>query len=385
MPAFAVPFAIHLNIPSLLPGIFEPILRAVPKKKQSHSRKRMRQLAGKALKDVTALNKCSACGRVKRAHVLCEHCVNLLPQSHVFDIFGLAITPSYVITVSGDSNIKLWDTGSQDHTLLHQFPGAHRLGAHHVAVNTATGKLAATGGFGGEIVLWDLENLKEIHRIRGQKGKTDCLRAGIEGTWALALSPRGDRLVATTCDGKINVWDTSKPQQILNQYLTKGSFGMTVDISPDGNLIASGHENGGVYIFNNVTSKIHHSLHGLVKPVRCVKFSPAGKLLAACGDSTVIALFDVLSGEQIANLTGHSSWVFSVAWNPVGDHLISGSFDGKVKVWSVDTFSCVATQNEATAAVHTVQSIPRGSGIGEGFVAAGANKNIYYYRETTGE
>jgi len=35
----------------------------------------MRQLAGKALKDVTALNKCSACGRVKRAHVLCEHCV----------------------------------------------------------------------------------------------------------------------------------------------------------------------------------------------------------------------------------------------------------------------------------------------------------------------
>jgi ribosomal protein L32 len=75
MPTFAVPLAIHLNIPSLLPGIFESILRAVPKKKQSHSRKRMRQLAGKALKDVTALNKCSACGRVKRAHVLCEHCV----------------------------------------------------------------------------------------------------------------------------------------------------------------------------------------------------------------------------------------------------------------------------------------------------------------------
>lgn len=35
----------------------------------------MRQLAGKALKDVTALSNCSGCGRVKRAHVLCEHCV----------------------------------------------------------------------------------------------------------------------------------------------------------------------------------------------------------------------------------------------------------------------------------------------------------------------
>lgn len=61
------------------------------------------------------------------------------------------------------------------------------------------------------------------------------------------------------------------------------------------------------------------------------------------------------------------------------------SFDGKVKVWSIDTFSCVATQSEATAAIHAVQSIPNGSRIGQGFVAAGANKSIYYYRETTGE
>jgi hypothetical protein len=45
------------------------------------------------------------------------------------------------------------------------------LGAHHVTVNITTGKLAATAGFGGEIVLWDLEKLEEIHRIKGQKGK----------------------------------------------------------------------------------------------------------------------------------------------------------------------------------------------------------------------
>lgn len=32
-------------------------------------------MAGKALKDVTALNKCSSCGRLKRAHVLCPYCV----------------------------------------------------------------------------------------------------------------------------------------------------------------------------------------------------------------------------------------------------------------------------------------------------------------------
>ena len=76
LPALAIPTAIHLNIPNLLPGIWESILRAVPKKKQSHSRKRMRQLAGKALPDITALNKCPACGKIKRQNILCEPCVN---------------------------------------------------------------------------------------------------------------------------------------------------------------------------------------------------------------------------------------------------------------------------------------------------------------------
>lgn len=63
-------------IPTLLGDLWDGLLKAVPKKKTSHMKKRHRQLAsGKHLKDVTALNKCSACGRLKRAHVLCPYCV----------------------------------------------------------------------------------------------------------------------------------------------------------------------------------------------------------------------------------------------------------------------------------------------------------------------
>ena len=72
----AVPAVIRIGVPSVLAEIWESILRAVPKKKTSHRKKRQRFLAGKGLKDVTALNKCSACGNVKRAHLLCPFCVN---------------------------------------------------------------------------------------------------------------------------------------------------------------------------------------------------------------------------------------------------------------------------------------------------------------------
>ena len=63
---------------------------------------------------------------------------------------------------------------------------------------------------------------------------------------------------------------------------------------------------------------------GLIKPVRAVSFSPGGKLLAAAGDSKVIALFDALSGEQVANLTGHMAWILSLDWNDTGEYLLSG-------------------------------------------------------------
>ena len=63
---------------------------------------------------------------------------------------------------------------------------------------------------------------------------------------------------------------------------------------------------------------------GLVKPVRAVAFSPGCRLLAAAGDSKVIALYDVSSGEQVANLIGNGAWIFSLDWSDTGEYLLSG-------------------------------------------------------------
>ena len=73
--ALALP---SLSLPSFpsLSDIWEGVLKAVPKKKTSHRKKRQRFMAGKGLKDLTNLNRCSACGRVKRAHLLCPYCVH---------------------------------------------------------------------------------------------------------------------------------------------------------------------------------------------------------------------------------------------------------------------------------------------------------------------
>ncbi|CAK7243910.1 MAG: Ski complex subunit Rec14 [Sporothrix thermara] len=75
LPALPLSLPSLPSLPSLLGDIWESILRAVPKKKTSHSKKRHRQMAGKALKDVNSLCKCPACGRTKRMHHMCPHSI----------------------------------------------------------------------------------------------------------------------------------------------------------------------------------------------------------------------------------------------------------------------------------------------------------------------
>ena len=57
-----------------LRNVWETILRAVPKKKTSHSKKRMRS-SNKGLKNRTDIVPCPGCGRHRMMGHICRHCL----------------------------------------------------------------------------------------------------------------------------------------------------------------------------------------------------------------------------------------------------------------------------------------------------------------------
>ncbi|KAK8215105.1 Ski complex subunit Rec14 [Zalaria obscura] len=431
--------SIWIPIPGIVSGLWEGILRAVPKKKTSHMKKRHRFMHNNKLKDVTALNKCSSCiqqwmkngfnkltgkgetgepseasgtnpqdGKVQThpfphpfpqsspanppqsRQYLQTHTV---PSAHPTDIFSLAATPTHLLSASGSSSLKIHSTTASNpddpnpYPLAQTLQNAHKLGAHHICAS-GDGKTAASAGFGGEIKVWELSEGEGEGWV--EKGKiVDDVKAG--ELWAIALSQDGRYLAGTTYDGRVNVWDTNTltsgegGAEKIREYETKGSFGLSVALSSDGELTASGHANGSVYIFNNSTGRLAHSLQGLVKPVRTVAFSPACKFLAAGGDSKIIALYDVQNGEQVANLSGSNSWIMSLDWSSSGEWLLSGAYDGKAKVWSVERRECVATQTESDKTLWAVKWLPKTAAMrNETFATAGANQSISFYREASG-
>lgn len=112
-------------------------------------------------------------------------------------------------------------------------------------------------GFGGELKIWTVSPAPDSHWSETLSLK-DGNKAG--EIWAIALSEDGQFLASTTYDGRINVWDIAANGKKIREYETKGSFGMSIDMSRDGRFTASGHENGAVYVFNNDTGKMIYSL-----------------------------------------------------------------------------------------------------------------------------
>ncbi|GJD04641.1 WD repeat domain-containing protein [Colletotrichum higginsianum] len=328
-------------------------------------------------------------------------CPGLESLAHVTDIFGLATTQRSILSASGSSTLHVHNTFDPTIPITQSIGGAHKLGCHHICTSR-NGLVAASAGFAGEVKIWVVDKDTGEWNLHSEI-TNQAAKAG--EVWAIALSEDGKFLAGTTYDGRVNVWDVGEEgTPKIREYETgspgSGSFGMSVDLSRDGRYTASGHENGAVYVFNNDTGRLLFSLPGmtlgitmhdgllimstgLVKSVRAVAFSPGNTRLAAAGDSSIIALYDIKNGEQVSNMTGHASWITSIDWNDSGEYLLSGAMDGKVKVWSVERGACVATHSETDKALWTVKWLPK-TGKNESFCTAGAHRSISFYREATG-
>jgi WD40 repeat protein len=65
-----------------------------------------------------------------------------------------------------------------------------------------------------------------------------------------------------------------------------------------------------------------------------VAFSPDGQHIVLGSSNNLVKVWSVSARKKIASLAGHMNIVYSVAFSPDGQHIVSGSDGNLVKVWS---------------------------------------------------
>jgi WD40 repeat protein/GTPase SAR1 family protein len=112
--------------------------------------------------------------------------------------------------------------------------------------------------------------------------------------------------------------------------------------------------------------KLLRTLEGHQNSVTSVAFDPQGQTLASGSYDRTAKLWDPQSGKLLRTLEGHQKSVFSVAFDPQGRTLASGSDDKTVKLWDPQSGKLLRTLEGHLGWVISVAFDPQGRTLASG-------------------
>lgn len=131
---------------------------------------------------------------------------------------------------------------------------------------------------------------------------------------------------------------------------------LSVDISPDGQLIATGSNDKTVKIWHRDGRLLHTLNH--VATVHRIAFSPNSQQLVSGTLDGTLTLWQI-NGDRLLQIPAHAAPIWGVAFSPDGDHIASASADSTTKIWHLDG-SLQAALEEHGKAVWAVEFSPDG-------------------------
>ncbi len=239
-----------------------------------------------------------------------------------------------------------WDIGLEERA--HQIPAGLQLlqaieigNAGTIAVS-ADGKTIACGSPAGEIVLYDVQTGKQLRQLSESTEQLTCL----------AWSPDKFILASGSMDQTIRLWDASSGliQSTIN---LPSRSPHALSWSPDGLLLAVGGNDGTIDIFDSQLS-IRLTLIGHTAPVFTLAWSADGRYLASSDadgsvcvwpltlatESTQVNASDQDTEIEPMLLLGHRGIVRCLNWSPDGKLLASGGDDASVRIWNPQIGQC---------------------------------------------
>ncbi len=300
----------------------------------------------------------------------------------------------FLISGSSDKTVKLWDIGSG--TLVRSIEGFPQV-VTSVAV-TPDGKYAVMGS-DSSLRMLDMQKGTVFPLLkRGNAEETNASffspdnryitskQCGLPGSetlkavWdiqsgmvvrAYQSSKQGvwsadGRYCITEKDKKLVLWDDRRNAEICSLD-TPGAFLRSAAFSADGKLLAIGKHGNTIALWNTENGAFIGMLKGHTDEIIRTVFSFDRKFLASLSSDATIRVWDVQNSTLKRTVKGVTENISSLALDPDGLIVATGSFDNKViKLWDTQTGAVSRTLAGHTDSVVTLAFSADGKNLASG-------------------
>jgi WD40 repeat protein/beta-lactamase regulating signal transducer with metallopeptidase domain len=301
---------------------------------------------------------------------------------HSEDLRAHAFSPDGAILATGHSggNVLLWD--ARDGRELAVLKG-HRHAVKAIAF-APDSRALATLDAERAVKLWSLEVRRLTAAATLKPGPQFCLDS-------LAYAPDGATLAVADgpvqAAGGVTLWDlaTRRPRVALEGH-ERGVA--AVAFSANGATLASADWSGIVRLWDAATGTPRDAFEGPQRVSRLV-FSADGSMLAAVGQNRSVTLWHLESGSELGRFSGPGSRVLGLAFSRDGRHLAIGGGDiepvpgakGEVTIWDVASRSRLAALSGHTRAVLALAFSPDGTTL----ATSGLDATVRLWNLATGQ
>ncbi|XP_028273773.1 striatin-like [Parambassis ranga] len=280
-------------------------------------------------------------------------------RSHFDSVRSLAFHPvePVLVTASEDHTLKLWNlqkTAPAKKCAALDVEPIYTFRAHSGAVLSVTmsssGEQCFSGGVDGTIQSWNTPNPNidpydsyEASVLRGALcGHTDSV-------WGLVYSSTHRRLLSCSADGTVRLWNAADASPSLAVFNERGELGVptSVDlVSSEPHHMVTSFNTGHMGLFNMETQQLVLKLDSAGPPEAPCKINkvlshPTLPITITAQEDRHIQFFDNNTGKLIHSMVAHLDSVTSLAVDPNGLYLMSGSHDCSIRLWNMETKTCI--------------------------------------------
>jgi WD40 repeat protein len=239
---------------------------------------------------------------------------------------------SSVIQGTDCNNILLWNVDLRKEEITLKGHRISPFGRIHSISFSRDGKLLASASQDATIKLWDVLAGEQYASLQHQNP-----------VCAVSFSPEGSTLVSGDNKGCVEFWDIKNRLRLDIIQAREISSINSIAFNSDGSMLAvagNGEWLNGIHlqIWDANAKKVIHLLTGHSDPVKSVVFSPDSQTLASGSEDGSVKIWDVNSGKELLTLSeknyqGVVKKITSVAFSPNGQILASSSIDGTITIW----------------------------------------------------